>query len=563
MAKPKLRIVFQGGGARVATLLAAADALESMGDQYAVDRVIGTSAGAIAACVFSSPAPVAHHVARIKDEGKKIIDRFTLPPAMPVLGRPRLYAKIAGGGAVFDEALVKSFFDDVFIDKGGAKIDRLSKLSYPTELIASNIQNREKVVYRASTERDLSTCLMDSCAFPLAFRNSKQNDMIVDGGLCANLPVDDVFLVNDDTHLLVFAFEKAGPDREKPANVVEFAKALFSTAVDASVDSAVARAEDHGGYVIKLPNDFDTFEFEKALTEGLVDDGSSVFSKTRDFAASKIRDALDSFRRNKIRAGRTVENRLISQKLLNIAGSHISSAASDVLEDTCIVFADSLRGDAGRSDRVVQLYALDPKASETRVLKIPVHEAIGVNSEFNTLRVTDRHGQEAEFEEIVVTEPVAPGDSRVRHYVLAFFTQPIGADKGPLKVSYSVEIGDICTDLVSKGYTWLRFYNQRASAIAVNNNILLVPTSYVSQLNVCDMPDRKQRYANDKDLGDFDRDNANWCKGEALDASALAQLIAETFPNNPDINQYNAYGWRAENVLPAHRCGAFFERLPG
>ena len=108
---------------------------------------------------------------------------------------------------------------------------------------------------------------------------------------------------------------------------------------------------------------------------------------------------------------------LISRKLLNIAGSH--------LEDTCIVFADSLRGDAGHSDRVVQLYALDPKASETRVLKIPVHEAISVNSEFNTLRVTDRHGQEAEFEEIVVTEPVAPGDSRVRHYVLAFFTQPL------------------------------------------------------------------------------------------------------------------------------------------
>ena len=50
----KIRVVFQGGGARLATLIAGADALRSLVDDRGidVDRTVGVSAGSIAAAMF-------------------------------------------------------------------------------------------------------------------------------------------------------------------------------------------------------------------------------------------------------------------------------------------------------------------------------------------------------------------------------------------------------------------------------------------------------------------------------------------------------------------------------
>ena len=76
-----IKCIFQGGGAKLATLLAAAEALEELEEEglIKVSETAGTSAGAIAAFIFAHKRPTSELRARMKDEAEKIIGEFAKP----------------------------------------------------------------------------------------------------------------------------------------------------------------------------------------------------------------------------------------------------------------------------------------------------------------------------------------------------------------------------------------------------------------------------------------------------------------------------------------------------
>ena len=552
MRKPKIRVVFQGGGARVTTLLAAAEALEELEDQFTVDRVIGTSAGAIAACVYASPESVKSHISTMLAVGAATIKNFELGPNFPIIGRPWLTSKVLAGHSVFDEKHVMKFFDEVLVDSDGQTI---KKMRFPTCIVASDLENREKVTHDVTESSDLSRCLMDSCAFPIAFRNTRQQNPMVDGGLCANLPVDDALLRDEEIHTLVFAFQKGNVERGTARGLVEFTKSMFSTAIDASVEAACLRAEENGGHVIRLPNQFDTFEFSAALSNGL---HGSLFNHARDYSRSEIINALNKFRSENIRTSRTIKSEHVGDKLLRIVRQQAEIGGTSVLRDTCIVFANCLQPGNPKEDEIVQFYECSFSAETLSFLKLPIHSSIESSAAVKTVNIEDANGDELDFEDFIVSGSDEYGQPK--HSVLIIFSSPIKKAKVPIRISYSVKIRSGCEDLSTSGYTWLRFKNNGGCQVEKCENILMVPKGF-GGVEPRDMSQRRERYSENKSLGDYETSTRRWVEGREIGKKALGELLDRYFAKYPYRHDYNAYGWEALNLERDQHCGAFFEKI--
>ena len=73
-----IQVVFQGGGAKLCDLLAAAEAIEGLekAGEIVIRRVAGTSAGAIAACLLASGQSIESVRERLRATGNRHLSRI-------------------------------------------------------------------------------------------------------------------------------------------------------------------------------------------------------------------------------------------------------------------------------------------------------------------------------------------------------------------------------------------------------------------------------------------------------------------------------------------------------
>ena len=83
-----IQVAIQGGGAKIWALLAAIEALQDLESQkiLKVTRIAGTSAGAIAGCIFAAGIPAGNVRTILKTQfGKELVQLFPKPNRYSVL----------------------------------------------------------------------------------------------------------------------------------------------------------------------------------------------------------------------------------------------------------------------------------------------------------------------------------------------------------------------------------------------------------------------------------------------------------------------------------------------
>lgn len=272
-----VQIALQGGGAKICALIAAMEAVEArhQGKTIKVTRIAGTSAGAIVGALFAAGYTVAEIKAHLLGGfGEELVKTFTY--------RHRLLGNFVLGRPLWSPTGLERKLTHLFQEKRVQRLgDTVGSSGIKLIILAADLGEGEKVSYHENDS--LVTAVMDSFAIPFCFRvwNKGGGSVRVDGGLCENLPSDE--LLKDEAEYgqaLAFTFTKTRPGH--PASLMEFTRALVDTALSNSV--ARARSALPQARVHEIETDIGTFEFDRALKEGLRGAAYNlVKTRTEDF----------------------------------------------------------------------------------------------------------------------------------------------------------------------------------------------------------------------------------------------------------------------------------------
>jgi predicted acylesterase/phospholipase RssA len=275
----QLQVAFQGGGAKICLLLAVVEAIQELQAKHLikVKRTCGTSAGSIAACLLGAGID-----ARIVREYLRSIKPADLSRSFPPL-RMNLISLIAGGRPLWKTEFLRKELARIF--ERDAKVFTLGELAKKTEtevfVVAADLSSSSKVVYKEPSKR-IVDAILDSCGIPYCFRawSKSENPVIVDGGICENLPSDELeSFESADGPVIAVAFDPA-PTRT-PSTLKNFSQALLETAMNNSMTRARLRLGTDR--IFSIATDINTFDFARALTVGLAEPYELVKVKAKEF----------------------------------------------------------------------------------------------------------------------------------------------------------------------------------------------------------------------------------------------------------------------------------------
>lgn len=229
-------------------------------NRIVVNRVAGSSAGAIAAVMFASSRSTEEY----KDRLKKIAPRYLADLKGGFFGFKRV---IWEGEPFFGSFSLTDFFRDLFChDNTSPKL--LNELRIETQVYATNIYSL--AAQPAAPSDPIPTALSHSCRIPYAFAGFNSDNHLVDGGLALNLPVDHMRdNASELGHVLGISFLSKFPERSKFASLLAYTGQLFNAAVQSNVNRSRALLGEAN--VFAIATSIDTFDFDEALDEGLGD----------------------------------------------------------------------------------------------------------------------------------------------------------------------------------------------------------------------------------------------------------------------------------------------------
>jgi predicted acylesterase/phospholipase RssA len=188
-----VQFAFQGGGARLALLLPVVKAildLEAAGE-IVVTRTAGTSAGAIAAALVSGRAEIDKLEidlrTKCRDKPEEIKSIFPSISNQFLTKAFIMWQLIVRNKPLADEGLFAKFLEGCLRLCGIAPDLNPLKMDRACFIVSSDLSIRGKTAI--SPDAKLLQELVNSCALPYVYRTS---GTVFDGGLVANLPVDEL-----------------------------------------------------------------------------------------------------------------------------------------------------------------------------------------------------------------------------------------------------------------------------------------------------------------------------------------------------------------------------------
>jgi predicted acylesterase/phospholipase RssA len=275
----KIQLVFQGGGAKLAALMAVAEVLREFENDgvISIGKAAGSSAGAIAAAMLSSSEGVHELKGRLKKIG---------PPWASQI-RPLVawdYWRLYRGDALYDQLVLEDFFRDLLCPSEELKV---GKLRIPTEIYFTDLYSLD--ARTASADEPLPTALAKSCRVPLAFCGYASKDSHVDGGLALNLPADQLLKEESSSGRVIgISFNTRFADKSF-TDLIGYTKQLFSAAIQASVNRS--KLLIGAANVFSIETDIETFDFERALYVGLEDKYQIIKYQFRDWLNEWLKNA--------------------------------------------------------------------------------------------------------------------------------------------------------------------------------------------------------------------------------------------------------------------------------
>ncbi len=282
-----IQLAIQGGGAKICALMATMEAVQELQDagELKVTRIAGTSAGAIIGCLFAAGVRMKQVKTLLVDGrvGEELVRLFPMPGKFKIARHLRS-GKPFWSTRVLEQKLAALFeAEQVFYLK-----DLREKKGVEVIVIAADLRDAQKVPIPEDTS--IVNAIMDSSGLPYCFRTWKNGSgggsLIVDGGICENLPVDG----------LEADLGKYGPIvpvtfnpvmRRTPDTITTFSMALLDTAMNNAITRA--RGSVPPDHVFSIRTSITTFDFDKALNDGLKGEYGDVKRQAQDWFSAFVK----------------------------------------------------------------------------------------------------------------------------------------------------------------------------------------------------------------------------------------------------------------------------------
>ena len=473
----QIQLAIQGGGAKICGLFAVLEAVQSLQAQKVlrVTRIAGTSAGAIAGCLFAAGIPMETIRERLRS-----ISKDQLSKLFPPVSGPSMVWHLLRGRPFWDTKALRIEMERLF---KGRSVETLSDLKIPVFVLATSLGDSQGLVY--SVDKPILTALLDSCGIPYWFRtwNSPGSPGIVDGGICENLPSEEL-ASGVSTYGPVVGISFCKHFCQPPDSIVSFTKALLDSAMDNSMDRASRKLE---GDLLKIQTEISTFDFAKALSEGL----DKEYTLTRKDAEEFFKQLVAKKRSNEAdeaaRGPWGIDATALMHDLARVYTVQHLPSKFEFLQCKYEVQASCLTDqgeiDFGKPDYSRTQVTFRPLQDPIYCWSVALSESQAMDAKFSggiRCEVRDRHGAVINTIQVPVRNP----QYREERELLVFFDPPLRANGNePYTIVLQQYIYNLMSRLRNEGQDELSFMPRRAfREVGRIDLVLYLPERYTPKV---------------------------------------------------------------------------------
>jgi NTE family protein len=452
-----LQFAFQGGGAKIAALLAVAEVIQEFerDRKITITSVAGTSAGSIVAAFVAAGISASQVMGQLRaGDGQRLLRECKIP------GKPAIVWRLMRGRPIWDSSALRGWLNSQFKK---AKVVKVADASarIPLTITKTNLGSRASVP--AQESEMIADALIDSCALPYLFRvwNRNGTPTFVDGGISNNLPIAYLPASQPGKGELI-AVSFADVSTAHPDSFGSFSLALLDAAISSTMNLIKGA---HSRNLLEISTTLGTFDFAKAISN----DFEEGYDRIKDWARLALQERVDKIREaSRIAiADPWKETNPTAVNLMQLIGQAYSKslATTRLPYDSCrlIVYSNAGRPEndpyARTPDRALFEFVFRSGAEPTYCISAGL---VGQSDETyfaaDSARcvVTDARGQRIDF----VKVPARTDDEGTRELCL-FFTPPLPAKSGPYTVRFVEDGENLMAELFTKGKDVLGYHPQR------------------------------------------------------------------------------------------------------
>ena len=449
-----IQLAIQGGGAKIVYLLAALYAVKRLEDRgvVRVTRLAGTSAGAISGALYAAGVSMLTAKAYFRSK------RATFAAAFPAqMSQTTAIWKLLRNKPFWSQDPLRKALEELL----PKNIRQLKDLNIPLTIVATDLSELSAVTFKSDDKEDaarnLIMALLDSSGVPFLFRSaspSKNQRLLVDGGICNNLPSEYLNASEEKGEVLGITFSDA-KFSGSPTTALGLSKALLEAAMNASVlRSRMSLARSH---VIRT--DLSSFDFDEGIERAADTDWDVNLELAETFFSSYAIEVRA--RQSAATRAEPVPHGDQQQVTLTSATPDTSTLLAAVYETQqesirfryhsvrMFLRARSLR-DPNERDEFVHEIVFTPteKALMCYKVRLSIVPDVSDNDQKLTVHETscivyDRDGKPIEF----VPVPVRQVGSVAREYIL-FFTPVLDPDDS--RAPFTLRVSDSLSDALGK-----------------------------------------------------------------------------------------------------------------
>ena len=542
----ELNVVFQGGGAKLVTLLAAAEALQNLENDAVctIEEIRGVSAGAIVAAMVASGDDIVGFRGVLLKEVPRSLRYFQLKARLITLAW-RAYR----GKALLPEKKMKDIFVKLFAGK------TLKQLKKPIRILTAELPEGKRKTYSTKDNLPIVDALTDSCALPFAFRTYKSTQQNVDGGICSNLPVDLDQDFEKNFQILAFSFEPA-ENTPAPKNALRYALNLLSASIDNNVEAVVSRIKQSGGEVIELPNRFRLEQFQEAFE--FLHDQESYSNQVKKFEQD-IRRRLNNLKRRKNEHAAYSDLEADKNRIWDLSIAFQKLFPYVMPESTTVITARCMwpKGDGySPDDHKIRRDKFAPINGNDQGLKAIL---VGLTTAAEPPRpdkvnysVIDKNGDELKYTNFMVRKAPPAKGGKYWYYDAVFFHDIVPPHLCPITVAHSTHQRHLMKPLIDNGIDYISYIAQGKKEEATTYNIILqYPVS--NDIEIVDLLNVLDQFAKNKGPSHIHVNSTAWTAGKQMSHTE----ITEAAPGYGEAGA-NRVGWKVTNAPNGNSCGCAF-----
>ena len=589
---PKLKVIFQGGGARLCTLLAAAHALEEVCSQRNIQivEVGGVSAGSIAAAAIAGPLTsneVRINLLKNKKDFKRRIERaagrnrypfldeeqklqsiiwhlltlrFIWRPVVRIIKIIYYFFKIIVGGSIINQNYISKTLNNTFTNSGTPiKFSDCNNLT----IFSSDLKKGESIAKNSDSIRHQDTLLGEiltkSASMPFVFAGHRTKDHEVDGGICGNLPAQ-YFLdsSDDDTKVLAFTFEE---EQISLSGFAEFTLALLNSSISSSVREAKIQTGISGGAICKLPNNVGTFDFIRAIDEEMEE---NRFLRVSNDIQKQIDSSLSElFGIEGIKVLRT--NRYVRDEVSSIFELIYRRYPIRKITSTKIMVDKRNRRGVTNYDERCYIDVIEPSNNQTsptenrKIVACQVGLPFNLKSDIENLFIEVKDSKDNDIECKPYLSLNNHNEGNPRNRVIIFIKEDIPQDCFPLTIVTRFD-GQVFEDYNSRRWDFFSTIAETAEDTGRQVWICLPEKSANEPVDLLDIPDTTKLDSIIEEAPSLEKRMQNWVSGERLSTSDVKRQIETYFRGALNINAIeNCIAWSVPALKYQQSAGFFFE----